>query len=73
MSTHPDRWIEMQFDGTDALRIELNRRGHLWHGSASRLVSRSAVERGPLATVIGADFEAVRHQVIRTAHHALKH
>lgn len=73
MSTQTDRWIEMQFHGSDALRIELTRCGHLWHGSASRLVNRYSAERGPLAMVIGADFEEVRHQVIRNAQHALKH
>jgi hypothetical protein len=73
MSTNSDHWIEMQFHGTDTLRIELTRCGHLWHGQAARLLSRNLVDRSPLATVIGADFESVRHQVISTAQRALKH
>ena len=74
MSTNTDRWIEMQPCGVDMLRIELTRCGHLWHGQAARLMGGQHVaERHPLATVIGGDFEAVRHQVINTAHQALRH
>jgi hypothetical protein len=73
MSTSSDCWIEMQLFGNDTLRIELTRCGHLWHGQAARLVSRSMVERSPLATAIGGDFESVRYQVISSAQRALKH
>ena len=73
MSMNSDRWIEMQPCGVDMLRIELTRCGHLWHGQAARLAAgRKWAERHPLATVIGGDFEVVRHQVITSAHQALK-
>lgn len=71
MSTSHDRWIEMQPCGTDMLQIELTRCGHLWHGQAARLIGQQIVERAPLATVVGGDFEMVRHQVISTAQKAL--
>jgi hypothetical protein len=73
MSTNADNWIEMQLYGAHTVRIELTRCGHLWHGQAAKLVGRNVVERNPLATAIGGDFEAVRHEVIRTAQKALKH
>lgn len=71
MSTSHDHWIEMQPFGTHMLQIELTRCGHLWHGQAARLIGQQIVERAPLATVVGGDFEMVRHQVISTAQKAL--
>ncbi len=73
MSINADSWIEMQLYGTDTLRIELTRYGQLWHGQAARLVGRNIVERSPLATAVGGDFESVRYQVISNAQRALKH
>jgi hypothetical protein len=73
MSRHSDHWVEMQPFGPDTVRIEMTRCGHLWHGQAARLVSRNMVERNPLATAIGADFEAVRYQVLQHARDVLTH
>lgn len=73
MSINTDSWIEMQLYGRETLRIELTRCGQLWHGQAARLLGRNLVERNPLATAVGGDFESVRHQVISNAQRALKH
>ena len=71
-TTSQDRWVEMQPVGTDTLHIELTRVGHLWHGRAAKLTNRM-IDRNALATVVGADFENVRYQVLQTAQQALKH
>jgi hypothetical protein len=62
----------MQPLGTTTIRIEMTRCGQLWHGQAARLVGRS-IERNPLAKVVGADFEVVRHEVLQRAARSLKH